>query len=313
MTIGDSLWASPPGVAGDAEPGAEPLGTLPESVSLSMAAGGAVNEALRRIAEGPRLADVGAPERLMARVMERWLTVQTSARTYESVVASAWTEANTRFAKGLSQRYSTLTDIPDAKESLKLWLDTANQVLLETHRSEKFLDAQRQLLRDGLEFMLTEREFIEGLVEPAGLPTRSEIDEVHHSIYDLKRRVRALERAAASVPQSNLSAAKRTTPKPAQARPTKRQTTKASAPSQRKRAASKAVKVKATAKPATKAAAPTRKKPSAAKRTTPKPAQAKSTKRQTTKASAPSLRKRSTPRPAATARRRRATSDRKEQ
>ena len=61
-------------------------------------------------------------------------------------------------------------DIPDAKEKIKLWLDTANQVLLETHRSQKFLDAQRQLLRDGMDFMLAEREFVEALVEPAGLP-----------------------------------------------------------------------------------------------------------------------------------------------
>ena len=82
--------------------------------------------------------------------------------------------------------------MPDAKESLKLWLDVANQVLLETHRSEKFLDAQRQLLRSGMDFMLAEREFVEALVEPAGLPTRTEIDEVHRSIHELKRRVKTL-------------------------------------------------------------------------------------------------------------------------
>ena len=192
-TFGGSLWGSPPGVAG---PGAAALGALPESVSLSLASGGAVSDALRRMAEGPHLADVGASERLMTRVMELWLSVQKSARHYESVVAGAWAQANTRFAERLAQRYGTGTDIPDAKESLKLWLDTANQVLLETHRSEKFLDAQRQLLRDGMDFMLAEREFVEALVEPAGLPTRTEMDEVHRSIHELKRRVKTLERAS---------------------------------------------------------------------------------------------------------------------
>jgi|KBSSwiStaDraftv2_1062776.scaffolds.fasta_scaffold280632_2 polyhydroxyalkanoate synthase subunit PhaE len=197
-TFGGSLWGSPPGVTGEARPGAGALGALPESVSLSLASGGAVSDALRRMGEGPRLADVGASERLMTRVMELWLSVQKSARHYESVVAGAWAQANTRFAERLAQRYGTGTDIPDAKESLKLWLDTANQVLLETHRSEKFLDAQRQLLRDGMDFMLAEREFVEALVEPAGLPTRTEIDEVHRSVHELKRRVKALERASAA-------------------------------------------------------------------------------------------------------------------
>src|SRR5262249_17944905 len=139
MSFGDSLWGSPAGVAGPAPPGTGGLGALPESVSLALASGGAVNEALRRMAEGPRLADVGASERLMAKVMELWLSVQKSARTYESVVAGAWAQANARFAERFSQRAGMGKDMPDAKESLKLWLDTANQVLLETHRSQKFL------------------------------------------------------------------------------------------------------------------------------------------------------------------------------
>jgi hypothetical protein len=197
-TFGDSLWGSPAGVAGEARPGAAAFGALPESVWLSLASGGAVNESLRRMAEGPRLADVGAPERLMAKLTQLWLSVQKSARNYESVVAGAWVHANTRFVERLSQRSGTGTDIADAKEALKVWLDIANQVLLETHRSQKFLDAQRQLLRDGMDFMLAEREFVETLVEPAGLPTRTEIDEVHRSVYELKRRVRTLERASAA-------------------------------------------------------------------------------------------------------------------
>ena len=45
-----------------------------------------VGDAIRRMTEGPRFADVGAAERRMARVMELWLSVQTAARHYESVV-----------------------------------------------------------------------------------------------------------------------------------------------------------------------------------------------------------------------------------
>jgi hypothetical protein len=48
-----------------------------------------------------------------------------------------------------------------------------------------------------MDFLLAERELVEGFVEPAGLPTRTEIDEVHRSVQALKRRVRLLEKAAA--------------------------------------------------------------------------------------------------------------------
>ena len=40
-----------------------------------------------------------------------------------------------------------------------------------------------------MDFLLAEREFVEALVEPAGLPTRTEIDEVHRTVQELKRRV----------------------------------------------------------------------------------------------------------------------------
>jgi hypothetical protein len=48
-----------------------------------------------------------------------------------------------------------------------------------------------------MDFLLGERELVESMVEPAGLPTRTEIDEVHRSVQELKRRGRSLEKATA--------------------------------------------------------------------------------------------------------------------
>ena len=69
---------------------------------------------------------------------------------------------------------------------------------MRTHRSPAFLEAQRQLLRAGMDFLLAERKLVEQLVEPAGLPTRTEIDELHNTVHTLKRRVRALETGSAA-------------------------------------------------------------------------------------------------------------------
>jgi polyhydroxyalkanoate synthesis regulator phasin len=148
--------------------------------------------------EGPRFADLGAIERRVAKVMQLWLQVQQVARAYEAVAAGAWHEASQRFAKECQQlaRAGQAPAQPD--EALKLWLEIANRTLLETHRSEPFLAAQGELLRHGMDFLLAEREMVESMVEPAGLPTRTEVDEVDRSVQELKRRVRALEKAGAA-------------------------------------------------------------------------------------------------------------------
>jgi polyhydroxyalkanoate synthase subunit PhaE len=82
----------------------------------------------------------------------------------------------------------------ESKEALRTWLSIADEVLTRTHRSPGYLEAQRRLLRAGMDFLLAERELVEALVEPAGLPTRSEIDELHKTVQSLKRQVRALEK-----------------------------------------------------------------------------------------------------------------------
>ena len=199
LNLGGSL-GSMPGMGEPGRIGSETLGRFLDPMSLALVGGSQVGETIRRMTEGPRLADLGTIERRMGRVMELWLSVQQRARAYEAVVAGAWVEANRRFAADYQERARAGTAPKDPKEALKLWLDIANQALLETHRSEKFLKAQGELLRHGMDFLMAEREMVESFVEPAGIPTRSEIDEVHRSVLDLKRRMRALEKAAKPVP-----------------------------------------------------------------------------------------------------------------
>ena len=215
------LWRSGMalGSAGIGMPGLEAtgiandtIGRMLDPVSLSLMGGNRVGEAIRSLTEGPRFADVGSIERHMAGVMELYLQVQTAARSYEGVVARAWVEVNQQFAADLSKRFAKDGQVLPAKEALKIWLELANETLMRTHRTPEFLEAQRKLLRAGMEFLLAERKLVEQLVEPAGLPTRTEMDELHNTVQILKRRVRALEknRAAEARPSPRKAARPRT-------------------------------------------------------------------------------------------------------
>jgi polyhydroxyalkanoate synthase subunit PhaE len=165
----------------------------PDPTSSALFGGIQVTDALKSMTEGPRLADAGAAEHRMARLTERWIEFQTASRTYEGVVAAAWATANRTFANRLQTRFSA-GDTVQPEDALKLWLDTANETLLETQRSASFLESQRRLLRCGMDFLLAQREVVEHVVEPVGIPTRTEIDEAHRSIHELRRRLRRLER-----------------------------------------------------------------------------------------------------------------------
>ena len=181
---------------GMAEPGriaGETLGRFLDPMSLALVGGSQVGETIRRLTEGPRFADLGADRAAHGQVMELWLQVQQAARAYEAVVAGAWTEASRRFAKEFQERYRAGTGADPAQGGAQAVAGRSptGPCSRRTARSGSS-HAQGELLRQGMDFLLAEREMVEALVEPAGLPTRTEIDEVHRSVQELKRRVRAL-------------------------------------------------------------------------------------------------------------------------
>jgi hypothetical protein len=62
------------------------------------------------------------------------------------------------------------------------------------HRSDEFLEAQRKMTRSATEYRLQEREIAEAFCAMHHIPTRTEMDEVQHAVYELRRELRVLQR-----------------------------------------------------------------------------------------------------------------------
>jgi hypothetical protein len=75
-----------------------------------------------------------------------------------------------------------------------LWVETANEVLLETQRSEAFLTTQRDLIKASSELRLAQQELAAFYSEMFGYPTRTELDDVHRTVTELRRELRAFKR-----------------------------------------------------------------------------------------------------------------------
>jgi polyhydroxyalkanoate synthase subunit PhaE len=76
-----------------------------------------------------------------------------------------------------------------------LWVETANTTLLETQRSEPYLNSQREVLKASTDLRLAQQEMAAFYSEIFGYPTREEMDDVHRTVTELRRELRALQRA----------------------------------------------------------------------------------------------------------------------
>jgi hypothetical protein len=75
-----------------------------------------------------------------------------------------------------------------------MWTETANRQLLETQRSEPFLKTQAEMIRATTELRMAQQELVEHFGKQYGFPTRTELDDVHRTVTELRRELRAMRR-----------------------------------------------------------------------------------------------------------------------
>jgi hypothetical protein len=162
---------------------------------------GVLDAALQHVLEGPRYATLWDLDRKMLELQKLTLDRDRAVAAYQAVVQKGWNQAFQRFAKTLSaapqhdgaRTWRSLTD---------QWLAVANETLIEVHRSEEFVEAQRRMLRAASDRHLQERKIAEAWCEATHVPTRSEVDELQHRVVELRREVRLLRRATQVQPTS---------------------------------------------------------------------------------------------------------------
>jgi hypothetical protein len=159
-----------------------------------MGGAGEIDDVLGRMAEGPRFADLWEVERHYARVLRAWIDVRHRGFEHSAVVLDAWLQAGRRFMEAMAARSGP----PDAKAALALWTETANGELLQTQRSEPFLRSQAAMIRASTELRMAQQELVEHFGQQYGFPTRAELDDVHRTVTELRRELRAMQRAAAA-------------------------------------------------------------------------------------------------------------------
>src|SRR3954452_678619 len=153
-----------------------------------------VDQTLQRMAEGPRLADLWNVERKFVAVFNAWVAMRRHSLEHNTVMLEAWLKAAGVFAKTLNERAERGETLESSREVMALWVETANEVLLETQRSEAFLKTQRDLLKASTDLRLAQQELAEFYSEMFGYPTRTERDDVHKTVTELRRELRAFKR-----------------------------------------------------------------------------------------------------------------------
>lgn len=182
-----------------------------------LSASNEVDEALNRMAEGPRLADLWNVERKFAAVMSAWMALRRRNLEHNTVMLDTWTEATGRFSKKLNELTEAGKPLESPRAVMALWVETANDVMLEAQLSEAFLKSQRDTLKASTDLRLAQQEVGEFYSQTYGYPTRAELDDLHRSVTELRRELRTATRSARRATKAPVTAP---APAPAGSAPT---------------------------------------------------------------------------------------------
>lgn len=189
-------WAALAQAPADAKGGldASVLKKLFDPAEWGRAGNGGFDLALEHLTEGPSYATLWDLDRKLLKAQRLSQARMQDIAAYQMIVQAAWNTAFEKFVKALGD--SKGEPLQSARDFLDLWIATANDVLLEMHRTPKFLEAQRKVTRSSAEYRLQEREIAEVFCEMHHIPTRTEMDEVQRTVVELRRELRALKSGA---------------------------------------------------------------------------------------------------------------------
>lgn len=154
------------------------------------AGGNELGDAIERLAQGPRLADMLDFDRKLWLLFSAWSELQHKLAAYNLIAARPWQRAAEQYAA---------TAKPDAGDDgwrgrLGAWTALANDEMIRNQRSDEFLSVQKDLLQAATEFRSRQTEINETVAKLFGLPTQSDFDDVTRQLTELRREVRALAR-----------------------------------------------------------------------------------------------------------------------
>jgi len=166
---------------------------------LWLSAVGGMDQGLDRVAEGPRLADLFDTERRFLGVFNAWVAVRRRGYEHNSLMLEVWMRATSQFLRTLNEKAETGEKLESVRDLVTIWVETANTALLEVQRTEPYLESQREIVNTSTQLRLAQQDVAQFYSEMFAVPTRTEIDDVHRVVTELRREVRALKRAVGDV------------------------------------------------------------------------------------------------------------------
>jgi len=128
---------------------------------------------------------------------DSWINFYKASFDYQLVLLNVWAKAFDELMRELATSEEKSRTIQNWRQFLQVWSSLFDRVFAETFRSQDTVEIQGRFLNAALSYRLHQQQLMEVFLKMNDLPTRSEVDEVHRNIYELRKEIKSLKKAVA--------------------------------------------------------------------------------------------------------------------
>ncbi|MBD1914675.1 MULTISPECIES: poly(R)-hydroxyalkanoic acid synthase subunit PhaE [Cyanophyceae] len=129
----------------------------------------------------------------LLKTWEAWIKFQQASFQYQGVQGAVWVQTFDQLIQVLASPTSPEVKIQTWQQLLRVWSRLFDQVFAQIFRTPEALNIQRKSLNSALQFRLQQQKLAEIILKFYDLPTRNEIDDIHRSIYELRKAIKTLQ------------------------------------------------------------------------------------------------------------------------
>lgn len=128
-----------------------------------------------------------------------WQENQRISIEYQTILGDAMLNASEAYLQKLLELAQT-GEVPSNQNALlTLWVEVADDLFIELFHSERYAEIQSRYVNSSMALRQQQRELTEIMLRMNDLPTRSDLDEAHKNIFQLRKEVKALKKALDNV------------------------------------------------------------------------------------------------------------------
>ncbi len=128
---------------------------------------------------------------------DAWINFYKANFEYQVVLVDVWLKAYEELTRELASFTEKGETLQNWQQFLQVWSSVFDRVFAQTFRSVDALEVQGKFLNSALTYKLHQQQLMEVFLKMYDLPTRSEVDEIHRSIYEMRKEIKSLKKALA--------------------------------------------------------------------------------------------------------------------